>query len=77
VAVARALANAPTLLLADEPTGNLDTRNAAALLDLFDELVADGQTVVMVTHDPAVLRRAHRTVTLVDGRVAGVEARHV
>ena len=69
VAVARALANAPALLLADEPTGNLDTRNAAALLDLLDELVAQGQTLVMVTHDPAVLRRAHRTVTLVDGRV--------
>ena len=68
VAVARALANDPALLLADEPTGNLDTRNAAALLDLLDELVAHGQTLVMVTHDPAVLRRAHRTVTLVDGR---------
>jgi putative ABC transport system ATP-binding protein len=77
VAVARALANAPALLLADEPTGNLDTRNAAALLDLFDELVAGGQTVVMVTHDPAVLRRVHRTVTLVDGHVAAVEACHV
>ena len=71
VAVARALANAPALLLADEPTGNLDTRNAAALLDLLDELVAEGQTLVMVTHDPAVLRRAHRTVVLVDGRAVG------
>jgi putative ABC transport system ATP-binding protein len=71
VAVARALANAPALLLADEPTGNLDTRNAAALLDLLDELVAEGQTLVMVTHDHAVLRRAHRTVTLVDGRAVG------
>ncbi|WP_195763825.1 ABC transporter ATP-binding protein [Pseudoduganella rivuli] len=77
VAVARALANAPALLLADEPTGNLDTRNAAALLDLLDELVADGQTLVMVTHDPAVLRRAHRTVTLVDGRMVDErEVRH-
>jgi putative ABC transport system ATP-binding protein len=46
------------------------------LLDLLDELVADGQTLVMVTHDPAVLRRVHRTVTLVDGRVAGAEACH-
>ncbi|MEC5217986.1 putative ABC transport system ATP-binding protein [Actimicrobium sp. GrIS 1.19] len=77
VAVARALANAPTLLLADEPTGNLDTRNTAALLDLLLELVADGQTLVMVTHDPAVLRRAHRTITLVDGRMADAEGRHV
>jgi putative ABC transport system ATP-binding protein len=76
VAVARALANAPALLLADEPTGNLDTGNAAALLDLFDELVADGQTLVMVTHDRAVLRRAHRTVTLVDGRVADAQVSH-
>jgi putative ABC transport system ATP-binding protein len=77
VAVARALANAPALLLADEPTGNLDTKNAAALLDILEELVADGQTLVMVTHDPAVLRRAHRTVTLIDGRAAGaVEVRH-
>jgi putative ABC transport system ATP-binding protein len=71
VAVARALANEPALLLADEPTGNLDTRSAADLLDLLDELVAEGQTLVMVTHDPAVLRRAHRTVTLVDGHAAG------
>jgi putative ABC transport system ATP-binding protein len=85
VAVARALANAPALLLADEPTGNLDTRNAAALLDLLDELVAEGQTLVMVSHDPAVLRRAHRTVTLVDGRTVseadmndeGAQVRHV
>ena len=77
VAVARALANAPALLLADEPTGNLDTRNAAALLDLFEELAAEGQTLVMVTHDPAVMRRVDRTVTLVDGRLAAVEACHV
>ncbi|MTW05207.1 ATP-binding cassette domain-containing protein [Duganella ginsengisoli] len=82
VAVARALANAPALLLADEPTGNLDSQNASALLDLLDELVADGQTLVMVTHDPAVLRRAHRTVTLVDGHAVGAldgaaEVRHV
>ncbi|AIF48831.1 ABC transporter ATP-binding protein [Dyella japonica] len=78
VAVARALANAPALLLADEPTGNLDTHNASALLDLLGELVAEGQTLVMVTHDPSVLRRAGRTVTLEDGRVAPCgEACHV
>jgi putative ABC transport system ATP-binding protein len=77
VAVARALANEPALLLADEPTGNLDSHNAAALLDLLGELVAAGQTLVMVTHDPAVLRRAHRTVSLVDGRVrAAAEVAH-
>ncbi|XRD81634.1 ABC transporter ATP-binding protein [Dyella halodurans] len=75
VAVARALANAPALLLADEPTGNLDTHNASALLDLLGELVAEGQTLVMVSHDPSVLRRAGRTVTLEDGRVIQREER--
>ena len=73
VAVARALANAPALLLADEPTGNLDSYNASALLDLLGELVAEGQTLVMVTHDPSVLRQVDRTVTLEDGRVASRE----
>ena len=73
VAVARALANAPALLLADEPTGNLDSHNASALLDLLGELVAEGQTLVMVTHDPSVLRRAARIVTLEDGRVSARE----
>jgi putative ABC transport system ATP-binding protein len=70
VAIARALANEPALLLADEPTGNLDSRTAAALLDLFAELVAGGQTVVMVTHDRGALHHASQTVTLVDGRIA-------
>jgi len=74
-AIARALANEPTLLLADEPTGNLDSRSAAALLDLFSELVSGGQTLVMVTHDRSAEHYASRIVTLVDGRVAGNEAR--
>ena len=69
VAVARALANEPALLLADEPTGNLDSRNAQGLLELLSQLVADGQTVVMVTHERAAIRQAMRTVTLVDGRI--------
>jgi putative ABC transport system ATP-binding protein len=69
VAIARALANAPELLLADEPTGNLDSTNAATLLAVFDELVRNGQTVVVVTHDDAVVRHAQRSVTLVDGSV--------
>ena len=69
-AIARALANEPALLLADEPTGNLDSRNAGAILDLFGELVAAGQTLVMVTHDRNAQRYASRTITLVDGRVA-------
>jgi putative ABC transport system ATP-binding protein len=71
VAVARALANGPELLLADEPTGNLDSRNAVALLDLFSELVQQGQTLVMVTHERDAARRASRTIRLEDGRVVG------
>ena len=70
VAVARALANDPPLLLADEPTGNLDSRNAAAMFDLFESLVAErGRSIVVVTHDPGLAARAGRQVRLVDGRV--------
>jgi len=69
VAIARALANRPAVLLADEPTGNLDSRNAASILDLFAELAADGQTVLMATHDAGVHRAATRTVTIADGRI--------
>ena len=69
VAVARALANAPKLLLADEPTGNLDSRTSQALLDLLGTLSAEGQTIVMVTHDHAALDFAQRTIALVDGCV--------
>lgn len=71
VAVARALANAPSILLADEPTGNLDSKTAQSLLDVFAGLVNDGQTVVMVTHDAAAIRKATRSVTLLDGRLIG------
>jgi putative ABC transport system ATP-binding protein len=67
VAIARALVNEPAVLLADEPTGNLDSRNAAALLDLLNELAEQGQTVVMVTHDNDARRRASRSITLEDG----------
>ena len=70
VAVARALANDPALLLADEPTGNLDTRNAAAVFDIFASLVAEQKrTVIVVTHDAELAARAARRVHLVDGRV--------
>jgi lipoprotein-releasing system ATP-binding protein len=68
VAIARALANDPALLLADEPTGNLDTKNAAAVFDAFGRLVAeDGRTVIVVTHDPDLAARTSRRVHLVDG----------
>ncbi|MDB4892496.1 MAG: transporter ATP-binding protein [Gemmatimonadetes bacterium] len=73
VAVARAMANAPTVLLADEPTGNLDSRTADSMLDLLAGLVADGQTVVMVTHERSAQRFASRVITLADGRVVEAE----
>ena len=70
-AIARALLNQPALLLADEPTGNLDSRSAADVLALLHELHAGGQTVVLVTHDPAIAAGAQRTIHLRDGRIAG------
>ena len=69
-AIARALLNQPALLLADEPTGNLDSSSAADVMALLRELHARGQTLVLVTHDPAVAASAQRTVHLRDGRVA-------
>lgn len=74
VAVARALANEPTVLLADEPTGNLDSKNAEAMLNLIAALAKEGQTVVMVTHDANVRRFASRTITLADGRIVSPAA---
>jgi len=70
VAVARALANAPKVLLADEPTGNLDSRTSDALLALLADLVRDGHTLVMVTHERSAQQFASRTITLADGRVS-------
>ena len=75
VAVARALANAPTVLLADEPTGNLDSRTAESMLELMAGLVHEGQTVVMVTHERSAQRYASRTVTLADGRIVPADGR--
>ena len=69
VAIARALVLEPALLIADEPTGNLDAANGDQILDLFTELNRDGLTVLLVTHDPRVAARAHRVVSLADGRV--------
>ena len=67
VALARTLANNPRLILADEPTGNLDPESREAILSLFDGFVGDGRTIVMVTHDPAAAARATRKVLLRDG----------
>jgi putative ABC transport system ATP-binding protein len=69
VAVARALAHKPELLLADEPTGSLDTHNADALLALFSQANAEGQTIVMITHSPAAAAVAHRTCRMSDGQI--------
>jgi putative ABC transport system ATP-binding protein len=71
VAIARALVNDPVLLLADEPTGALDSRTGAEILALFQSLNGNGRTVVMVTHDHDVARHARRVVTIRDGRVVG------
>jgi putative ABC transport system ATP-binding protein len=71
-AVARALLNQPALLLADEPTGNLDSKSARDVLDLFNELHAGGQTLIMVTHDPDIADIAERTIHLRDGKVTEV-----
>ena len=69
VAVARAIAGEPSILLADEPTGNLDSRNGEAVMDLLKELHAGGATICMVTHDPRYARHADRSIQLFDGQV--------
>ncbi|HEY7370315.1 MAG TPA: ABC transporter ATP-binding protein [Thermoanaerobaculia bacterium] len=71
VAVARALAMNPDILLADEPTGNLDTSSGTDVMSLFDELSRQGRTLVVITHDMALARRANRIVEIRDGRVVG------
>jgi putative ABC transport system ATP-binding protein len=69
VAIARALAGDPRLLLADEPTGNLDSAMARSVMELLEELHRDGATIVMVTHDPQLAARAQRNVHVIDGQV--------
>ncbi len=69
VAVARALAGKPSILLADEPTGNLDSKNGEAVMELLQSLHREGATICMVTHDPRFARHADRTVQLFDGRI--------
>jgi putative ABC transport system ATP-binding protein len=74
-AIARALANDPPLLVADEPTGNLDTRTANEVFALFEELVARGKTMLIVTHDPKLSERTHRMIYLLDGQLCKDERR--
>src|SRR5579862_9575187 len=78
VCIARAMVNEPLILLADEPTGALDSKTGQQILELFDELVAGGKTIILVTHDPTVAHRCQRVITLHDGAVSKDErnARH-
>ncbi|WP_426168135.1 ABC transporter ATP-binding protein [Microbacterium sp. DWRC1-3] len=69
VAVARAVVSSPQLLLADEPTGNLDQRTSGEVMELFEELNDDGLTLIVITHDDAVARRAGRSIRIADGRL--------
>jgi putative ABC transport system ATP-binding protein len=71
VAIARALVNSPPILLADEPTGNLDSKTGKEIMDLFKTLNQEGQTIIMVTHNPENMAYSTRTIFLKDGRVDG------
>ena len=73
-AIARAILGEPSLLLCDEPTGNLDSQNAEAVLSLFDELSRDGMTLIVITHERDVARRAHRLARMIDGTLAEIPA---
>ena len=73
VAIARALAGSPRLLLADEPTGNLDTQMARGVMELLEDINAQGTTIVMVTHDPELAARAQRNVHVIDGQVTDID----
>jgi len=75
VAIARALVNRPAILLADEPTGNLDSATSEEIMRVFEELAGAGQTVIMVTHEPDIASHARRVVVLRDGRISSDERR--
>jgi putative ABC transport system ATP-binding protein len=73
LAIARAIANDPAILVADEPTGSLDSATATAIIDLFADLVQQGHTILLVTHDKDVAKRGSRIITLSDGEIVGLE----
>ena len=73
LAIARAMANDPSILIADEPTGSLDSGTATAVIDLFADLVRQGRTILLVTHDKDVAKRGSRIITLADGEIIGAE----
>ena len=73
VAIARALVNHPSIILADEPTGNLDSKTGVEIMALFDELHAKGNTIIVVTHEPDIAEYAHRVVHIRDGEIASDE----
>ena len=75
VAIARALVNSPSILLADEPTGNLDSKTSAEILSLFDRLHEQGNTIILVTHERDVATRANRVIHLMDGKIERDETR--
>ncbi len=77
VAIARALSMNPDILLADEPTGNLDTTSGTDIMSIFNELWQSGRTLVIITHDPALARRASRVVEIRDGRITTAAGDHV
>ena len=77
VAIARALANDPPILAADEPTGNLDSKTADAVFQLFEDLIRRGKTILMVTHDRELANRVTRTITLADGQIVGEERHNI
>jgi putative ABC transport system ATP-binding protein len=74
VAMARALVNDPSLILADEPTGNLDSKTSEEIMKLLDELHRQGNTIIIVTHEKSVAEHAHRVLSILDGEIAGDEA---
>src|SRR5919202_1735994 len=69
VAIARALVNNPSIILADEPTGNLDTKTSIEIMELFSQIHDQGNTIILVTHEPDIAAHAHRVISILDGKI--------